>query len=107
MTGVEAHYFLLGCYACKISLSGRQEQFTSIDRDRCPTPAMKEPMEPFRPRVLTENVVCLSFLKHNKEKLENPSFLPNLMTLSDDEIRSKCIARYHAAPEPLRNALEV
>jgi hypothetical protein len=36
------------------------------------------------------------FMKHNKSKLENPAFITNLMKLTDDEIRSKCKARYPA-----------
>ena len=61
----------------------------------------KEPMETFKPRVLTEPVVRRFFVKHNKGKLENPSFLPNLMKLWDGEIRGKCQARNHAAPKPM------
>ena len=87
----------LGCHDGEISLSGSAEQFTGIDRERCPTPAAKEPVETFKPRVLTEAVVRRFFVKHNKGKLENPSFLPNLMKLSDGEIRGKCQARNHAA----------
>ena len=54
-----------------------------------PTPAAKEPMETFKPRVLTEPVVRRFFVKHNKGKLENTSFLPNLMKLSDGEIKKE------------------
>ena len=97
----------LGCHDGEISLSGSPGQFSSIERERCPTPAMKEPMESFKPRTLTEAVVRRFFLKHNKSKLENPGFITNLMRLTDDEIRSKCKARYHASPEPVHDDFDV
>ena len=56
---------------------------------------------------LTETVVRRFFLKHNKAKLEVPGFIANLMKLPDDEIRSKCQARYHATPEPARDDFDI
>jgi hypothetical protein len=92
----------LGCHDGEISLSGSPTQICSIERERCPTPAMQEAMEPFKPRALTESVMRSFFMKHNKSKLENPAFITSIMSLSDDEIRSKCKARYNASPEPVR-----
>ena len=46
-------------------------------------------------------------MKHNKSKLENPAFITNLMKLTDDEIRSKCKARYHASPEPVHDDFDI
>ena len=97
----------LGCHDGEVSLSGSPDQFICVDRTRCPTPAIREPMEPFKPRALTETVVRRFFLKHNKAKLEIPGFIANLMTIPDDEIRSKCQARYHAAPEPAHDDFDI
>ena len=97
----------LGCHDGEISLSGSPGQFSSIERERCPTPAVKEPMESFKPRTLTESVVRRFFLKHNKSKLENPGFITNLMKRTDDEIRSTCKARYHASPEPVHDDFDI
>ena len=97
----------LGCHDGEVSLSGSPDQFSCVDRARCPTPAIREPMEPFKPRALTETVVRRFFLKHNKAKLEVPGFIANLMTLPDDEIRSKCQARYHATPEPAHDDFDI
>ena len=91
----------------EVSLSGSPDQFSCVDRARCPTPAIREPMEPFKPRALTETVVRRFFLKHNKAKLEVPGFIANLMKLPDDEIRSKCQARYHATPEPAHDDFDI
>ena len=44
------------------------------------------------------------YQKHNATKLEDPNFLKTLMTLTDEELHSRCLARYHVAPEPLRDA---
>ena len=97
----------LGCHDGEVSLSGSPDQFSCVDRAHCPTPAIREPMAPFKPRALTETVVRRFFLKHNKAKLEVPGFIANLMTLPDDEIRSKCQARYHAAPEPAHDDFDI
>ena len=97
----------LGCHDGEVSLSGSPDQFSCVDRARCPTPAIREPMEPFKPRALTETVVRRFFLKHNKAKLEVPGFIANLMKLPDDEIRSKCQARYHATPEPAHDDFDI
>ena len=43
----------------------------------------------------------------NKAKLEVPGFIANLMKLPDDEIRSKCQARYHATPEPAHDDFDI
>ena len=97
----------LGCHDGEVSLSGSPDQFSCVDRARCPTPAIREPMAPFKPRALTETVVRRFFLKHNKAKLEVPGFIANLMKLPDDEIRSKCQARYHATPEPAHDDFDI
>ena len=68
------------------------------DRDRCLMPAMREQMDPFTPRRLTEDIMCRHYQKHNPTKLDDPNFLKNVMTLSDEELRSRCLARYHVAP---------
>jgi len=48
-----------------------------------------------------------SYQKHNPSMLENANFLPTVMALPDEEIRSKCLARYHTAPEPQRNTHDI
>ena len=47
-------------------------------------------------QIRASTVVRRFFTKHSKSKLENPAFITNLMKLTDDEIRSKCKARYPA-----------
>ena len=37
-------------------------------------------------------------------QLDDATFLKTLMTLTDEELHNKCLARYHVAPEPLRDA---
>ena len=51
------------------NLSGNADQFTAIDRERCPTPAEREIMDSFKPRELTEAVMSRFYKKHNPEKL--------------------------------------
>ena len=80
------------------NLSGNADQFTAIDRERCPTPAEREIMDSFKPRELTEAVMSRFYKKHNPKKLENPTFIAGIMKLSDGEIRSACKKRYHATP---------
>ena len=43
----------IGCHDGEISLSGRAENFTPVDRARCPTPSVRAPMDDFQPRALT------------------------------------------------------
>ena len=49
------------------NLSGNADQFTAIDRERCPTPAEREIMDSFKPRELTEAVMSRFYMykKHN------------------------------------------
>ena len=79
-------------------------QFTTTDRDRCPTPSAREQMDSFKPRRLTEAIMRRYYQKHNPAKLDDATFLKTLMTLTDEELHNKCLARYHVAPEPLRDA---
>ena len=94
----------LGSHHGELNLSGNANQFTTTDRDRCPTPSMREPMDSFTPRRLTEAVMRRYYQKHNPAKLDDATFLKTLMTLTDEELHNKCLARYHVAPEPLRDA---
>jgi hypothetical protein len=61
------------------NLSGNADQFTAIDRERCPTPAEREIMDSFKPRELTEAVMSRFYKKHNPKKLENPTFIAGIM----------------------------
>ena len=94
----------LGSHHGELNLSGNAYQFTTTDRDRCPTPSAREQMDSFKPRRLTEAIMRRYYQKHNAAKLEDPTFLKTLMTLTDEELHSRCLARYHVAPEPLRDA---
>ena len=97
----------LGCHDGEISLSGRAEKFTHVDRARCPTPAAREPMDDFQPRKLTEAAVIRFYKQHNAAKLDDPEFIKNVMKMSDDEIRSACMRLYRAAPEPAGNSMSM
>ena len=88
-------------------MSGRAENFTPLDRARCPTPAAREPMDGFQPRMLTEATVTRFYKKHNATKLEDPEFIKSVMKMSDDEIRSACMKLYRAAPEPAGNRMSM
>ena len=97
----------IGCHDGEISLSGRAENFTPLDRARCPTPAAREPMDDFKPRMLTEAAVVRFYKQHNAVKLDDPEFIKSVMKMSDDEIRSACMQLYRAAPEPAGNRMSM
>lgn len=97
----------LGAHNGELNLSGNSEQFIITDRERCPTPTVREALPSFQPRTLTEGIMRRYYQKHNPSKLENGNFLANVMTLTDDEIRSRCQKRYHVAPEPQRDANDI
>ena len=97
----------LGCNDGELSLSARAENFTPVDRARCPTPAAREPMDDFQPRQLTETAVVRFYKQHNAAKLDDPEFIKGVMKMSDDEIRSECMRRYRAAPEPAGNRMSM
>ena len=97
----------LGVHNGDLNLGGKAKQFVVTDRERCPTPEVREPLPSFRPRKLTEGVMRRFYQKHNPSKLENGNFLAKVMTLTDDEIRSRCQKRYHVAPEPQRDANDI
>ena len=44
---------------------------------------------------------------HNAAKLDDPEFIKSVMKMSDDEIRSACMRRYRAAPEPAGNSMSM
>ena len=88
----------LGAHNGELNLSGNSEQFIITDREALPS---------FQPRTLTEGIMRRYYQKHNPSKLENGNFLANVMTLTDDEIRSRCQKRYHVAPEPQRDANDI
>ena len=90
--------------AGELSLSGRAENFTPVERARCPTPAAQELMDDFS---LTETAVVRFYKQHNADKLDDPEFIKGIMNMSDDEIRSVCMRRYRAAPEPVGNSMRM
>ena len=97
----------LGCHDGQISLSGRAKNFTQIDRARCPTPAVREPMDDFQPRKLTEAAVIRFYKQHNAAKLDDPEFIKSVMKMSDNEIRIACMSRYRASPEATGNRMSM
>jgi hypothetical protein len=97
----------IGCHDGEISLSGRADNFTPVDRARCPTPSVRAPMDDFQPRALTEAAVVRFYKHHNATKLDDPEFIKGVMKMSDDDIRSECMRRYRAAPEPAGNRMSM
>ena len=97
----------IGCHDGEISLSGRAENFTSVGRARCPTLSERAPMDDFQPRALTEAAVVRFYKHHNATKLDDPEFIKGVMKMSDDDIRSECMRRYRAAPEPAGNRMSM
>ena len=104
----------IGCHDGEISLSGRAEitellcdGARLLDRARCPTPSVRAPMDDFQPRALTEAAVIRFYKQHNATKLDDPEFIKGVMKMSDDEIRSECMRRYRAAPEPAGNRMSM
>ena len=62
----------------------------------------------FQPRALTEAAVIRFYKQHNATKLDDPEFIKGVvMKMSDDEIRSECMRRYRAAPEPAGNRMSM